>query len=80
MFGPGSFDDRKLWLALGFVYKTLILGTLGSLFIFAPLKNGSRFPAAQRQEVAKVSVQEVVEMQGTVKVLWLNPKKLSSGQ
>lgn len=79
MWGIRGIDERRVWSALGLVYKALILGTLGTLFVFAPLKNGSRFPANSPQ-VAMTRVQEIPEVRGSQKVLWLSPKKLSRGQ
>jgi hypothetical protein len=69
--------DRKVGAVLGLAYQGLLLATLGTLFVFAPLKSGSRFPAQEPQQTAVAPVQEIPE---AGKVLWLNPSRLRLGQ
>ncbi len=72
-------DERKLRHALGVVYKALIIGTLGSLFVFAPLKE-SRARTHASEKVAMAPIQELPENDGTRKVLWLDSSLVSKGQ
>lgn len=74
-----SLDERRVRHAMGVIYKALIIGTLGSLFVFAPLKE-SRARASASQKVAMAPIQELPENDGTRKVLWLDARVVSKGQ
>lgn len=74
-----GLDERKIRHALGVIYKSLIIGTLGSLFVFAPLKE-SRERANASQQVVMAPIQELPENDGTRKVLWLDSSLVSKGQ
>jgi hypothetical protein len=77
MFGAISFDERRVRHALGVLYKAMILGTLGSLFSFAPLKE-ARNPANSKHRVA--IVEEVPEVGNAPKVVWLDSARVVRGQ
>ncbi len=74
-----GLNERRVRHTLGVIYKALIIGTLGSLFVFAPLKEG-RARTTATEHVAMAPIQEVPEKDGLQKVLWLDSNWTSKGQ
>jgi hypothetical protein len=71
------FDERKVRHALGLLHKALILGTLGALAVLAPLKGGRLSQEEMGRGVARV--EEMPELKGSKKVLWLSATALKQG-
>ncbi len=70
-----SFEQRKVRRLLGALHKAVIVTTLGSLFLFAPLRGSLSGPS----QVAMAPVTEMPETEGSRKVLWLKPSGLGKG-
>lgn len=74
MLSVHSLEEKRVRAVAGVLYKALILGTLTSLFAFAPLK--SKQFAGSNESI----VTSFVEMpESNEKVLWLTPAGVSTG-